>query len=301
MVATVRVQAAGLFLVDAGGFAVAVASDRVLGVERAALVRHDGVAATLATRLGQVPVVALAALLQPSAAPPSAAGQILLVETDGERLGLWVDKVTALPRSLTPDRADGADAPAWLADLPFAGAVLVGGAAVPLLDLARLFGGPRPAPPPVSAAGPRPAPSVGRSGFLVVVGLGETPSAGGRVVGFGLPAGCVEEVADAGVPAAVPGAAPHLLGLLGWRGGVIPKLDPSAWCGLGPLADPGVRVAVVRVGGGARVAVAVGGETRSVRMTAPHVERPTRLPVAAARVAGVYEFAGLTVVLPRLA
>lgn len=91
----------------------------------------------------------------------------------------------------------------------------------------------------------------------------------------------------------------YLLGLIEWRGKPIPVVDPAVWCGLAARNRESSRAVVIRKYTGEHMAIAIGKDVKSIPVTSPHIERSTRLPVANHRVAGVYEFSGLTVVLPQ--
>ena len=291
---------AGLVKLTHGRFSAALPVGQILAVERADRVRpglSPGDPGVLSNRLGEFRVFALGDLFGAADADPRRTGQVVLVEHAGERIGFRVDKVAPLPRTgdirLTDPPPGGA--------VRFAATALLDDGPLPVLDLAALLGessepeAPRPAPPRMAARVP-----AGASNRVLVVGQFEYPAPGGRTVGFGLSAGCVDEVTEAGEARPVPGAPPHVVGWVGWRGRAVSKIDPAVWCGFAHRTPESGRVVLVRTASGGRVAVAAGFGVRVIHSDAPHV--PSRLPLALdpQRVLGAYEFHGLTVVVPKL-
>jgi chemotaxis signal transduction protein len=286
-----RTTAAGLVKLSVGPFAVALPVDRVVAVERADRVRTAGGAAVV-TPGGEFPVVPLAAALGGEWPIPPRTGQVALVEHAGRRYGLWVERVTSLPHTAAPRLVP---APAVGAGGPFAQIALLDDGPLPLLDFDRLVGDqPEVAPRP---ADPRPAPTrTAPANRLLVVGEFDHPA--GRAVGFGLSAGCVDEITDVAGGTKVPGAPPHVLALVEWRGRAVPKVDPAAWCGL-PRAADGARVAIVRTAANDRLAVAVGSGVTAVPLPIPHTAGRFPLPLNPERVLGTVELPGRTLILPR--
>jgi chemotaxis signal transduction protein len=282
-----------LVRLTAGHVAVALPVERVLGVERGERVsRPDN---TLTTPLGVFRVLPLAELLEGANGPlPPRGGQVVLTEVAGERIGLWVEEVAEVAE--TPRLAP---APTVLhAGGRFLTVALPDDGPLPVLDLDRLFD-PADEPTVVTASQTNTVPAVTTTGRLIVAGQFEHPGPGGRVVGFGLPSGCVDDVTDLPRVSSVPAAPTHVLGLVEWNGRAVPKVNLAAWCGLTLPPPESARVVIARVGG-ERVAVAAGAKVRAIAADAPHTDARLPLPVRPDRTRGVFEFAGITIVIPNL-
>lgn len=300
MVSTLPIATAGrLVRLTVGPLAVAIPVERILGVERGERVRRSNAAddMTLPTSTGTFRVFELAELLgmEQKLAPRS--GQVVLTEIAGERIGLWVERVTQLSWVESPHIAP---APAVAqSGRRFASVALMDDGPLPLLDLDCLLD-PRddtPAPPVVrrrSVSG-----HVGTS-RLIVVGQFEYPGPGGRAVGFGLPTSCVDDITDLSYLSLLPCAPSHVLGLLEWRGRVLPKVDLATWCGVPQPTASSTRVVVVKTGQGERVAVAAGAKIHAVGGNDPHTDARLSLPIRTDRVLGSFEFRDLTVIVPDL-
>ncbi len=281
-----------LVRLTAGGVAVALPVERVLGVERGDRIRRAD--QSLTTPLGTFRVFPLTELLGgTSAAQPPRGGQVVLTEAAGERLGLWVEKAAQLPAAprLAP-------APAGVqAGGRFPTVALLDDGPLPLLDLDRLLD---PADEPAVVVAPRVNTGAAPTGRLIVVGQFDHPGPGGRAVGFGLPSGCVDDITDLPQVSSLPAAPAHVLGLVEWTGRAVPKVNLAAWCGLSVPPPESARVVIVRTGTGERVAVAAGAKVRAMPADAPHTDARLPLPIHPDRTRGVFEFDGITVVIPNL-
>jgi chemotaxis signal transduction protein len=284
---------AGLVRLTAGPFAVALPIDRVGEVQRADRVHTDDGSHTLTTRGETIPVYPLADLLGNDQPTPPQSGQVVLVEHAGQRFGVWVERVDPLPRTAAPRWAD---APRLGSAVPFAAVALHDDAPLPILDFDRLFGEQSDDLPPAPPRPATPRPNAVAQRLFVI---GEFTYAGGRIVGFGLPVGCVDEITDVGAAARVPGVPSHVLGLIEWRGRAVPKVDAAAWCGLAPLTQDHPRVAVIRTSSGDRVAVATGPTVTALPFPLPHTAGRLQLPLKTDRIFGTIELSGRTLVLPR--
>jgi chemotaxis signal transduction protein len=303
MVTTLRAATAGkLVRLKVGPFTAALSVERILGVERGDRIQRAGSATdglTLVNSIGTFRVFELSELLGMTHSIPPRSGQVLLTEVMGERVGVWVEKVTQLNTAEPPRLVE---APTALrAGGRFASAALLDDGPLPVLDLDRLFD-PHDEPAVLDFSLPRRSveSSVSRTSRLIVVGQFEYPGPGGRVVGFGLSARCVDEITDLDKLSAVPLAPTHVRGLLEWRGRGVPKVDLAAWCGLPASSIQSDRVVVVKTGGRERVAVATGGTVQAIGADDPHIDARLSLPVRSDRVLGMYEFPGMTVVVPDL-
>ncbi|TNC09373.1 chemotaxis protein CheW [Methylobacterium terricola] len=199
------------------GARVALPAARVRSVAPVpALTRVPGASAALAglaaTRNGALPVLDLARLLAPEAAP-TPAGRMVLAEADAP-VGLLVGGVAGL--TADPGAAPVLDLPALVAGCRPRRTALTPGA------VERPGGSPTPARPPVA---------------LLMLTVAGSP--------YALPLDMVEEVvALPAMVAPVPEGGPATLGAMPWRGRVLPLLSVSAL--LGRERAAGSRAAVVR-------------------------------------------------------
>ena len=273
----------------------------VLAVERGArLIPHTGPTGPAPTspaawivRAGKrIPVYGLAERLG-IGPPPLRAGAVIVFD-HASPWALAADDVSRFERDLA--RTDPipafAGAAAW-----FRGSIVHDGAVVLCLDPARLHPlAPTPpaAPDPVSlpraAAAPRRPSPIGR----LLLFSPANPSA--RLV-FGLSYTEVIEILAGARLTAVPGAPPHILGLVPWRGRSVPVLDAGALLGLEPLNGGTGRRLVIARSAGAPVALPAGGEVRTQSLPFPH--RDAASPSVYAR--GAFEIGGgRLLVLPHL-
>lgn len=290
-----------LIRLTVGPLTVGLDMGRVLGVERGDRVRplpdRPELAGRIVNRAGEWPVLDLAAPLGLPGTNPRT-GQVMLTDIGGERHGLLLDRVSPIAR-LTA--ADVRPVPKGVArrGLFFDGVLLLDGHPLLLLDPDRLGGtdlfaadADDPPPPPV----PKPAPD-----RLLVVGQVEYRRPGGRVIGFGLPVGCVAEVIDAPPGTPVPGAADHVCEVITWRNRPLPLLDVARWCGLRTPPPAGRRVVVVRTAVREPLGLLAGPGVRVLPLPLPTVPARRRFPLDAGRVLGVFDANDVTLVVPDLA
>jgi hypothetical protein len=118
---------------------------------------------------------------------------------------------------------------------------------------------------------------------------------GGRAVAVAVPMSLVVEVIDAPPASPIPGAPPHVCGLIEWRGGPLVVADPAQWVGLGgSRVSP--RVVVVRAGG-TKLGLAAGA-TVKVLGEAPCGPARRKLALTPATVLVAFDTTGETVVCP---
>lgn len=285
---------AGLVRCAAGAAAVGIDRSRVAGVERADRLdpRPDaGMPGTLRTRTGEIPVVALAHWF---GAEPGPGGQVLVLETAGGRVGLLVDRVSVVGRAggaLLPAPTGIGRAGTWVT-----GVVVGDDESLVVIDPDQLLADDGPgddddAPPARAAAG-----KSGAVGRWLGIGWACYPGPGDRPVVVAVPVGMVAEVIDAAPPAAVPNAAGHVRGVVGWRGRGLTVLDPLRWVGL-DVTTRTDRVLVVRAGG-LTLGLAAGDGVKVLDPLAGAI--PARRPLAhrADRVSGCFDTSDATVILP---
>ena len=235
-----------------GPFTVGLDMGCVLGVERGDRVRpwpdRPGLAGRIVNRAGEWPVLDLAARLGLAPSPNARTGQVVLTAIAGERHGLLIDRVSPIARL---SAADVRAVPRGIArrGLLFDGLLMLDGRPLLLLDPDRLaeeidlFAAEEEEPSPI------PSRRTSRklvADRLLVIGQVEYPLPGGRVVGFGLPVGCVAEILEAPAGTPIPGAADHVRDVTAWRGRALPVIDLASWCGLRTPPTAGRRVVVVR-------------------------------------------------------
>ncbi len=251
------------------------------------------------TRRGEWPVYPLGTWLglDTEGADPRT-GQIVLVESAHGKFGLAVDRVFPVARVdrghlLPPPGAVGPVA-AWL----IAGVVLAEAGPLVVLDPHRLdprAGGGTDLPlPPAAPSAATPA-TASAGDRLLLLARSELP--GGRAVALGVPVGMIAEVFDPGPGSAVPSAPEHLRELVVWRDLPIALVDAAVWVGL-PPTPPSPRRAVVIRAGGLALAVATGGETRTLPAATPSLPTRRRLDLRSPRVLGTFDTTDVTVVVP---
>lgn len=276
---------------------------RTVGVERGdRLEPLDGVpdaVGVVRTRDGDWPVYPLGTWLglDPEKSDPRR-GQVVLIEARHGRFGLAVDRVFPVARidrgRLLPPPGVVGPLAAWL----IAGVVLSETGPLVVLDPHNLdpsAAGDTALPPLPDL---RPTAAVASAGDrLLLVAKSEFPGPGGRPVALGVPVGMVAEVCEPGPGSGVPSGPEHLLELVEWRSSAVALVDAAVWVGLPPTARTPRRAVVIR-GGGTRLAVAAGGDVRTVTADTPHVSARRSLPVRADRVLGTFDTTDLTIVVP---
>jgi chemotaxis signal transduction protein len=292
---------AELVKVSVGPFAVGLPMSALIGVERGDRVQPSscpGDAGRLVNRTGEYRVRQLAQELGGSHTRAPRTGQVALVQSRGERFGLWADRVAPISRSSSV-RAGGL--PVSFEQGCFSGVVLLDDGPLLILDIDRLLGKsnePAPRRTHPTRIRNRFEATTRSSSRILVVGSFEYPAPGGRPVGFGISEGCVEELTDISSGTTVPGAPPHIVGLIEWRGRAVPKIDPAVWCGFEHRTLETARVVMVRIPSGEQVAVAAGSGVRVMPISTPHTAARLKLPLVADHVHGSYEFPNFTLVLP---
>ncbi|QEL13693.1 chemotaxis protein CheW [Limnoglobus roseus] len=304
MIAT---QTTNLVRLTVGPVTVGLDMDRVLGIERGDRVRpwpdRPDLAGRITNRAGEWPVLNLASRLDLDHSPNLRTGQVVLTAVAGERHGLLIDRVSPITRL---SAADVRAVPKSVArrGLFFDGLLMLDGRPLLLLDPDRLagqvdlFAAEDDNPPPAAI---RTSSRKLVSDRLLVIGQSEYPLPGGRVVGFGLPVGCVVEIIEAPAGTLVPGAAEHVREVTEWRGKPLPVIDLAAWCGL-RMPPPSVRrVVVIRTATREPVGLLAGPGVRMFPLPLPNA--PSRRPITLTedRVLGVFDTNELTLVIPDLA
>jgi purine-binding chemotaxis protein CheW len=215
------------------------------------------------------------------------AGQVVLVETQNGRFGIQVDRVTPVGRvaagQLAPPPAVGAAE--WLT-----GVLQTADGPLGVVDVDRL-NSPVAAPQP-SHSSVAPASRAAGGDRWLAIGWGEVA---GRSVAVAVPMSLVVEVIDAPPASPIPGAPPHVRGLVEWRGGPLVVADPAEWVGLGG-SKVSPRVVVVRAGG-TKVGLAAGA-TVKVLGDAPCVTSRRTLPHTPETVLVAFDTTDETVVCP---
>jgi chemotaxis signal transduction protein len=286
-----------------GPVTVGLDMGRVLGIERGDRIKpaadRPDLAGRITNRAGEWPVVGLAARLG-VAAPPVRGGQVVLTAIGGERHGLLVDRVSPIARL---SAAEVKPVPKSIAKrgLFFDGLLVHDGRPLLLLDPDRLAGEvdlfadeADDAPPPIARSTKR------RSDRLLAIGQVEYPLPGSRVVGFGIPVGCVAEIIDAPPGTAVPGAADHVVEMVEWRGGPLPVVDLMAWCGLKAPTAPTRRVVVIRTPAREPLGLLTGNGVRVLPLPLPSVPARRPITLTADRVLGIFDTNEQTLVIPDL-
>ncbi len=288
-----------------GPVTVGLDMGRVLGIERGDRIKpvpdRPDLVGRIVNRAGDWPVLDLAARLGLDHSPNPRTGQVVLTAVAGERHGLLLDRVSPIARLSTVDvRA----VPKSVArrGLFFEGLLMLDGHPLLLLDPDRLAGeidlfaaDPDDAPPPL-----RQSPAKLAADRLLVVRQIEYPLPGGRVVGFGLPVGCITEIIEAPVGTPVPGAADHVREVIAWRDRPLPVVDLATWCGLRTPLTPVRRVVVIRTAAREPLGLLTGPGVRMLPLPLPNI--PSRRPITLDedRVLGVFDTNDVTLVIPDL-
>jgi chemotaxis signal transduction protein len=301
MVARISTITGRLVRLTTGSVSALLPVERVLGVERGHRIRRASAAAgmTLDTTLGNFRVIELPELLGVEQKIAQRTGQVILTEVAGERIGILVEKATQLPRSETPRFVS---APALASSGGrISTVVLLSDGPMPLLELDLLFdpdSDSSNAPDvPTRKASVR-IPNDSAATRLIVVGQFEYPAPGGRLVGVAIPDRCVEDITDIDEQSPMQSDASHFRGLVEWRGRVLPKVDLAAWCELPSFVNSDTRVVVAQSGDGARVAFIADKKVRGLSINSPHIASRLSLPLRQDRILGLYEFEGITIVIP---
>lgn len=240
MVATRTAGDVKLIRCHVGGMAFCLGLDRVRGVERADRLDREPTGdapGLLRTRTEEWDVFAPSRWFGDAAR--TTALQVVLLETLHGRFGILVDRVTPVGR-VAPDQL--APPPAFGASWWLTGVLRMADGPIGVVDVDRL-NAPVAAPEhvvPVAA----PASRLATGDRWLAIGAREF---GGRAVTVAVPMSLVVEVIDAPPASPIPGAPPHVRGLIEWRGGPLVVTDPAQWVGLG-VSQVSPRVVVVRAG-----------------------------------------------------
>ena len=298
MVTTRTHAGAGLARCTIGPATIGLDLGRVIGIERADRLRPggDGIVGTVTNRAGEWPVFNLADLLGMVHMPNGRTGQVVLVSSGGERFGLFVDRVTAVGRDENPTMSTVPEAAAGRG--LFLGTAILADGPLLILDPDRLF-----APPEVAA--PRKATPVRKrrtpsnADRMIVFGLTTCPGSD-RILGFGLPAGCIAEIVEPGPGSVAAGAAEHIREVVLWHGKPVAVVDVAAWVGLGPTATDLRRILIVRPAGGEPVGLLAGRGVKVLALPLPHMPTRRELALTPGRAGTVIDLNDLTLVVPDL-
>jgi chemotaxis signal transduction protein len=296
---TTTAQATRIIRLTTGGASVGLALDRVFGVERADRIRANAQPGTLGSvvnRAGEWVVLELTECLGQAARADRRAGQVVLLEVGGMKVGLLVDRVSSGDR----ERADLRPMPASAGGGgPFAGVCDDPDGPLLVLDPDRLFGN-EPEPPAKLTHTPAPRGGGRPADRLVLFAQVECASLGGRAVAFGVPAGCVAEVIDPPPGTAVPTSPPHVRELVSWRGQPVSVIDTAAWCGV-PLPPPASRrVVLVRTPRRETVGLLAGAAVKVLPLPVPHLPTRRQIEHTADRVKAIFDLTQATVLIPDL-
>lgn len=296
---TSTAQATRIIRLTTGGATVGLTLDRVFGVERADRIRANtqpGTLGSVANRAGEWVVLELAECLGLPARADRRAGQVVLLEVGGMKVGLLVDRVSSGDREQAdlrpmPPSAGGSG--------PFAGVSDDRDGPLLLLDPDRLFGQ-EPEPPARPTRTPAPRGGGRPADRLVLFAQVEHAALGGRAVAFGVPAGCVAEVIDPPPGTAVPTSPPHVRELVSWRGQPVTVIDMAAWCGV-PVPPPASRrIVLVRTPRRETVGLLAGVAVKVLPLPLPHLPTRRRVEHTPERVKAIFDLTQVTVLIPDL-
>lgn len=288
-----------------GRFTVGLDMDRVLGIERGDRVKplpgRADLAGRIVNRAGEWPVLNLAARLGFDHTPDLRTSQVVLTAVAGERHGLLIDRVSPITR-LTAAELRAVPRSIARRGLFFDGVLMLDGRPLLLLDPDRLAGGVDLFAPEEEEATPAPTRPSAKlaSDRLLVIGQVEYPLPGGRVVGFGIPVGCVVEIVEAADGTPIPGAADHVREVTEWRGKPLPVIDLANWCGLRAPPPAVRRVVVIRTATREPLGLLTGTGVKMLPLPLPHMPTRRAITLTDDRVLGVFDTNEQTLVIPDL-
>lgn len=283
-----------------GNTAVGLPLDRVFGVERADRIRANdqpGTLGSVVNRAGEWSVMELAECLGLPERADRRGGQVVLLELHGLKVGLLVDRVASGDRETAGVRPVPRSAGRGG---PFAGVLDHADGPLLLLDPERLLMG-EPEPTDRPATTPPPRANAKPADRLVLFAQSDCAALGGRAVGFGVPAGCVAEIADPPAGTPVPVSRPHVREVISWRGQAVTVIDVAQWCGVDVPAPTSRRVVLVRTPARETVGLLAGDGVKVLPLPLPHLPTRRRLNVSPDHVTGVFDLRDVTVVIPNLA
>jgi chemotaxis signal transduction protein len=296
---TATVAPARVIRLTTGGVALGLPLDRVFGVERADRIRANdqpGTLGSVVNRAGEWTVIELAECLQLPTRADRRNGQVVLLELQGLKVGLLVDRVSSGDRETAEVRPVPASAGRGG---PFAGVIDRTDGPLLMLDPERLLTGgdevsERPAATPPPRANTRPADR------LLLFAQADCEALGGRAVGFGVPAGCVTEIIDPPAGTPVPAGRPHVREIVSWRGQPVSVIDLAHRCGVPVSAPTSRRVVLVRTPTRETVGLLAGTAVQLLPLPLAHLPTRRAIPCHAERVKGVFDLTQITVVIADL-